>query len=184
MIHYTLLPDDEIKKLRWEYRIRLSIILLFFVSCAMVIGTFSLIPSYILSDTQGIQAVKNAEELQKSRQARGIDQVEKELAQNQMLTRELNLENKEIMFSDIIQSISKHRSGQVTLSAFELSGFQTKSTTTISAVIQGKALTREALIAFKDSLENDSKFAGIELPISDLAKSKNINFAMRLIVLK
>jgi hypothetical protein len=50
----------------------------------------------------------------------------------------------------------------------------------VTVVLQGKALTREGLIAFKKNLEQDKRFSGVELPISDLAKSKDIPFALRL----
>lgn len=180
MIHYTLLPEPEIRKLRREYRVRVFIILLLFVSCAILIGSLSLLPSYFLSDDQGAKAAKSAEELQKGREERGIDQVEKELARNQVILKQLGLEKSKIVFSDLIQTVGKYRSPQILISAFELSSLQTKGTTTLTVVLQGKALTRDSLIEFKKNLEQDKRFSGVELPISDLAKSKDIPFALKL----
>lgn len=180
MIHYTLLPEPEIRTLRREYRVRVFVTLLLFVSCAIFIGSLSLLPSYFLSDDQGTKALKSAEELQKGREERGIDQVEKELSRNQVILKQLSLEKSKVVFSDLIQTVGKYRSPQILISAFELSSLQAKGTTTVTVVLQGKALTREGLIAFKKNLEQDKRFSGVELPISDLAKSKDIPFALKL----
>lgn len=181
MIHYTLLPEEEIRKLRKEYRIRFIIILFFFISCAIIIGILSLFPSYILSRNQGSQAEKSREELQKSREERGIAQVEKELDQSKKIINEIDAELPKAVFSDLVTSIASHRTSSILISDFELKSTQAKGTTTVEIVIQGKALTRDALLSFKKSLDQDKRFSSAELPISDLARSKDIPFAIRLI---
>lgn len=180
MIHYTLLPEPEIRKLRWEYRIRFVVILILFISGAIIVGMLSLIPSYVLSGNQGVLAEKSVDELQKSRQARGIDQVEKELSKSALFVKQVKSDQAKVIFSELVQEVARQRSPQILLSSFEMSSVMNEGTTTVSIIIQGKALTREALLEFKKTLEADKKFVSVELPISDLAKSKDILFALRL----
>lgn len=145
----------------------------------MVIGVLSLIPSYVISGTKEKEALKNVEALEKSRQARGLDQIEKDLIETQALTKILTIDKTNPVFSDIIQLVTKPRPPGITIFSFDVSSIATKSTTSVSIIIQGKASTRDVLIDFKQKLEKNKDFSSIELPISDLAKGKNISFALR-----
>ncbi len=179
MIHYTLLPHEEIKSLRREYRTRLFVIASFFISCAVVFGIISLIPSYIFSHGQESGVQERLEKLQKSRKASGTDQIEKDIAQSRAIAEKIMVDKNKIIYSESIQKILSHRSPQILLSSFEIS-HALGTTTPYEAIIQGKALTREALLEFKKGLESDTSFSEVDLPLSDLAKSKNISFALRL----
>ena len=46
-------------------------------------------------------------------------------------------------------------------------------------VVQGIAPTREALVSYKNRLEGLTIGNKVELPISELAKSKDIRFSLR-----
>ena len=169
------------KSLRWEYRRRLLITFLFFVSCAIIVGILSLIPSYILSETQSAQASKITADLQKSRQASGMDQVEKDLAQSQAIINELKGNESKFSFFDSIQDVVKYHSPLIAINSFNFSSDIISPTTTIShIVIQGNAVTRDALIGLQKNLEQDNNFSKVELPISDFAKSSDIGFSIRL----
>ena len=181
MIHYTLLPEDEMKRLRREYRMRFFIVLLFFISCALFIGIVSLLPSYILSTNKENRALAQAQEVQKKREASGADQVEKDLVKAQTIARKILAENTSFYYSDIIQHILSHRSNKITVTSFEASR-DTGTSTPVRVIIQGKAVSREGLTTFKSVLERDSFFTQVELPVSDLAKSKDISFSMRLTI--
>jgi hypothetical protein len=179
MIRYTLLPEPEIKSLRREYHARLFVIFLFFLSCAIIAGIISLAPSFFLSQNQENQALIQTQELQKSRQAGGFDKIEKDLAQSQLLVQKIKTNSGGSLYYDVIQSILTHRTAGITLTSFDFAGSSSSATST-DVIIQGKALTRDDLIAFKKDLEQDKHFKQVELPISDLAKSKDISFAFRM----
>lgn len=178
MIHYTLLPDEEIKTLEREYRTRFLIIALFFISCGVVLGLISLIPSFFLSYVQKNEVSQRAEQIRQSRKASGIDEIEKELVRSQAIAEQITTDEDGIAYSNSIQKIISHRSQQILLSSFEISHVL-GTTTPYEAVMQGKALTREALLQFKKELESDTSFSKVDLPLSDLAKSKNINFTLK-----
>ena len=65
MIHYTLLPEKEAGALRLEYKIRILIVLLFFVSCAVIVGIISLIPGYVISSIKENELTSKMDELKK-----------------------------------------------------------------------------------------------------------------------
>ena len=180
MIHYTLLPKEEMRDLRKEYRIRLFIVASFFVSCGIVVGIISLLPAYIFSHNQEVQAVAHANQLNESRKASGVDEIERELVQSQKIAEKLAADGATASYSAGIQRIISHRSSQLYLTSFEIT--PTVGSTTYDAVVQGKALTREALLEFQDGLKSDAFFSKIDLPLSDLAKSKNVTFTLKLVM--
>ena len=85
----------------------------------------------------------------------------------------------QILYSSIINEIVKNKNSGLTINSFNFSS-QGAATSSISTVIQGKASTRESLIQFKTKLTSDPKITNVELPVSDLAKSKNISYSIKL----
>lgn len=179
MIHYTLLPQEEIKSLRHEYRVRFFIILIFFVSCGIILGIFSLIPSSLLSYAQEMQVSEKTSALQKIRKESGVEVVEKDLVESQRIADRMVKDRNTIAYFDSIQKIAMHRPASLFISSFEITHERATSSPYL-AVIQGKAATRESLLAFKSALEQDVSFEAIDLPLSDLAKSKDVSFALKL----
>ena len=180
MIYYTLLPEDEIRTLRKEYRIRLLITMIFFLSCIFLFGIFSLMPSYLFFYNKEDRAIEIASELEKGRIARGADIIEKELKDdNKIIKKVLSSFSNTSNHSELIQNILSNRNNGILINSFNVSKDEGTSTP-IEIEFQGKASTREVLIAFKDGLEKERNFSKVELPVSDLAKSKDISFSIRL----
>ncbi|HEY4503783.1 MAG TPA: hypothetical protein VJJ28_01585 [Candidatus Paceibacterota bacterium] len=180
MIRHTLLPDSEIRLLRREYRIRLLIIALFFISCATVIGILALFPAFMSSYLNRDEDMSYIKELEKNRQANGVMDKEKELIKSQNLAKRIIEDKDSVIYSEIIQKIILRRTKNIQINSFELS-YAVGTSTPVEVIIQGKAMTREALMTFKKGLEGDIAFSKVELPVSDLAKNKDISFALRLI---
>ncbi len=191
MIHYILLPAQERHALRREYRLRLAIVCFFFFSLAMVLGITSMLPSYALTYNQENEAVAAQDALTKSRTASGADKVEKDLLLYQSIAEKIIAEDDKVDDVDIIQKILGDQKKGITLGWFQINHVLSTSTqnskigtTTAEVVFQGKALTRDSLLQFENALENDPWFGAIELPLSDLAKSKDIDFNFKLRVRK
>lgn len=179
MIHYILLPTEERHALRREYRLRLAIVMLFFVSCAVALGIVSLLPAYLYSRGQEKEALLRQEALLKSRKESGAEQIEKDLVVSEAIAEKIIANEEKIIYNELVQKIISHRKRDLHITSFALSREMT--TTTLAAVtLQGRAGTRESLLDFKKQLEGDKTFLRIELPLSDLAKNKNISFSMRL----
>lgn len=174
---YTLLPEKYVAKLKREYRVRFATMFFFFITIALAIGAVSLFPSYILSRGQERQATQDLSSLKKIAATSGADQVEKDALNTKTLVRAITGHQDAVLLSDIVESIVAHRKSSVTISSLEVGR---PSPTAVTARISGVALTRDALVAFKKELEGDARFIKVELPVSDLAKSKNIRFSMNL----
>lgn len=180
MIYYTLLPEDEIKTLRKEYHIRLFITVVFFISSFLTIGIFSLIPSYIYTNSMEDKIAQKASDIEKNRKASGIDAIERELiSDNKKIKKLISDSSNTASYLNLIQSIISSRKPGITIDSFNISKGEGTSTP-IVIIFQGKSPTREALISFREGLELERNFSKVELPISDLVKNKDLTFSIRL----
>lgn len=179
MIHYMLLPKEEMKLLRKEYRLRFFIVLLFFVSCAIVVGIIALIPSYLKTEQELVEAALLRENLLKNQKESGADIIEKDLLQSQILAEKIIEEMDPNVHSEVIEKIISRLPRSVSLTSFQFTR-EAGTSTPLVGVIQGRAETRESLLGFKKELEKDVAFSLVEVPLSDLAKSRNIFFTINL----
>lgn len=179
MIHYTLLPEKELRALKREYRIRAVIFFLFFLSCSIFLGIISLLPAYIYSYSQEKDSIASLNSLKSKRTNSEVENVSKELEQTSLMVSRLKGKKDQVIYSSIINEIVKNKNSGLTINSFNFSS-QSNATSSISTIIQGKAGTRESLIQFKNKLESDPNISDVELPVSDLAKSKNISYSIKL----
>ncbi len=179
MIHYTLLPETEIKSLKREYKTRIFIVLLFFISCGITVGIISLFPSFILSYTQEKNSLQKIESFQKNRVDNGSAEFSRELSESSIILQKLKADQDHVVFSDMLKRIIQYKNKSVALYSFQILRTSTASSS-LEMVLQGKALTRESLLEFKRAIEQDASVLRVELPLSDLAKSKDISFGLRI----
>lgn len=183
MIHYILLPAEERHALRREYRVRLAITAFFYVSLAVMIGIVSLIPSFLYSSSQEKDALARDAAVQQSRQNSGADAAEKELVATQAIAARITKELPSREYNAVIQRILLDKKSDLLLTNFQIE--RSSATSTVGDMtVEGIAGTRESLLDFKKRLEADSTFTAIDLPLSDLAKNKNIFFTLRLKIKK
>jgi hypothetical protein len=88
----------------------------------------------------------------------------------------LNKEKTPILYSDLIAGLINMR-GTLKFTGFSVAK---SGTTTYSINLQGIAPTRNSLLSFKSNFENLAPGNKVELPVSELAKSSNINFSLQL----
>jgi hypothetical protein len=182
MIHYTLLPEKEIKALKREYRMRLVIFFLFFMSVAVLVGIFSLAPAFVISYTQEKEALEHLKKVEKNRKDKGLDSVVKELSETNLIIKKLEENTNDIVFSKVIFKIIGYKTNGLTIKSFDVSKAP-NATSTVDVVIQGKASTRDSLISFKNKLESDPLISNLQLPVSDLAKSKDISYSIKISII-
>ena len=68
----------------------------------------------------------------------------------------------------------------ISLNKSSLSGNPSVGSSSVTAVIQGVAPTRTALLDFENRLESIKKGNTVDLPISELTKSSDIQFSLKL----
>ncbi len=175
-MRHTLLPLHERILLRREYHIRVTIVFLFMVCLAILIGISSLFMTYIkaLSLETEIQEKANAVDVDKD--SKDIKEIQQSVVKSLALLDSLNKEKKVVQISDLIGGVIAMR-GQLRFTALSASKV---GTTTYNISIQGVAPTRNSLLAFKSTFEGLAPGNKVDLPVSELAKSTNIQFSLQL----
>lgn len=185
MIHYTLLPSQELRLLKKEYRIRVTIYMMFFLSFVILLGICALLPAYIYSYSQERALLARLGELQKSRASRGADEIKKELSDSTELINRLKNHKSPIVYSSLVSQVIGYKTSGVGIKSISVKVENPQATTTqVVIIVQGVAGSRESLIQFRDRLEADPLVTKVELPISDLAKSKNISYSIKIETIK
>lgn len=77
----------------------------------------------------------------------------------------------------IIKDILSYKTQSISFTDF-MYEFTGTSTATIS--VRGRALTRESLVSFVRNIEDSNIFKEVDLPVSNLAKDRNIDFTVSL----
>lgn len=150
------------------------------MSCAVLIGIVSLIPAYFFSYTQEKEVLSSLASLQKGRQERGTNTILSELAESNKIIKTLKGQNKNVIYSDIISQIIHQKPSGLTINSFNVVTVNSSSTVPVDVSLQGKASTRDALIKFKNNVEASAFVTKVDLPISDLAKNKDLSFSMKI----
>lgn len=184
MIHYILLPAEERHRLRREYRMRLAIVVFLFVSFILALGIASLFPSFFYSVNLEKDALAHKQALITSRKQSGAEKVESDLVLNQVTAQKISAEQNQVPFIDVIQRVLSHRKPDITIFSFAFDRNTTSTTTVGKLILTGKAATREGLLAFKKVIAEDKMFTDLALPLSDLQKSRNLDYTLTFTVKK
>jgi Tfp pilus assembly protein PilN len=182
----TLLPKNEIRHLKHEYRLRVVILLFLFLSAAVWVGIVSLFPAYILSVVEGTNASNEATKISNNLTTTSSNQTNTGVKDANNVIAAVASTQDSLFFSSLIEDIDARRVPGMIITNFSLShangGAGSASANTAvsgSAIsISGTAATRDVLVAFEQNLENDPRLTKVELPVSALALETNINFTM------
>lgn len=176
-MQHSLLPSKERATLRREYRVRVVIVFCFLLSVSGLIGAGTLFPSFLFAVDEKNTQIALLESIKKDDQDVTVTKLELGFQRDNKIIQALSQESKVPRPSTTIQSVISVR-GTVTLNSISV---QTPVADALEVVIQGVAPNRDTLLAFKTRLEELVPGGSVELPVSDLAKSKNVSFSMRII---
>jgi hypothetical protein len=175
-MRHTLLPLHERVVLRREYYMRVAIVLCFMVSLSILIGVVSLFPTFIKTVSEESDA-KNAEaSVAKAPINQDLKIVQQKVVNSLALLDSLKKDNDSPKISDLVKAILIMK-GEVKFNSFSAAK---EGTTTFTMSLQGVAPTRNELLSFKNNFEALSLENKIDLPVSSLAKSTNIQFSLQL----
>ena len=144
------------------------------LSVAFLIGVVSLFPAYFRALTEEQSAQSALASLSSDKNKNGLTEIEKNVSKDQALLGFLSDGLDQPKVSLLIQKIASVR-GEIQLSQFLVSEVASSS---VSFTIQGFAPTRDSLQAFQKRLEASSGNK-VELPVSELAKSADIDFSLQ-----
>lgn len=174
-MNYTFLPQTERNKLKKEYRVRALVVLLFVLSVSVLMGVVSLFPTYINSRIVEKQELAKIADINKTNDSNGLEAVKKQLDADNVFLVNAETTNTASTFYPIIKDIIIAK-GSVKINSIAITNV---STTTIDFVIQGFSTNREGLIGYKNRLETSMSGSVADLPLSDLAKNRDIQFSLK-----
>ncbi|HEY4508810.1 MAG TPA: PilN domain-containing protein [Candidatus Paceibacterota bacterium] len=176
---FNLLPDNIKQKIKSEYRLRLLSVVLVSVLFLQVVSLFLLLPSWVLSLYKEKEAVAQKNFLDKSLLTLDTKSTSSVITD---LNTKLNALSSSLSYPKIlplVNSIIANKSGEIRIK--ELS-FDYTSENTANVVVKGVSSNRDSLVAFVKKIQDSNIFKNVNLPISNLAKDKNIDFSINMTV--
>ncbi len=149
----------------------------FAISVAGTVGVAALFPAFMRGSLEERLELDTIAALEKQKNEKGINKIETEISSDKVLLAALfdGLDSKNIS-AEIEQVISGKGNTKITSMSFS-----NMPDGTSHIILQGVAPTREALLSFKIRMETQVPGTETTLPISQLAKSANIQFSMEII---
>lgn len=170
---YSFLPDIYKSALRKEYIVRFLTIFFCAIAAALLIGDLTLVPSLVLLKAKKTELNQKLEEINRVASTSAFAQASGEIVKTNTLLKNVSLPVGSL--PQIIMETALRKNGGIHIKEFAIS----QGTSTYMLDIRGVSDTREYLSNFKKSLEMDQNITKVELPVSDLAKSRDISFAIK-----
>jgi hypothetical protein len=166
----NFLPQIYAKQAASDYRSRLFFVAFSLASVAFLVAIALALPSYLLLRVRA--AAISPTDAQAAASAQGIeDSVRAATAKAAAVGA---VAREERMASVIERVISRRTAGIV------ISGLSFRRGDSGAISLSGVAATREGLVSFVKSLEAEPAFSNVVLPVSALAKGKDISFSISL----
>lgn len=175
----NLIPSAVRKAIIREYWTRVLAMFLFVISVVAIVISLLFLPVYVLVSTQTniyAESAKQAEE-----RMADFSVSAKALTDANQLSQKILEQNKVKNFSEVVVLVESLTSTGISLNTLEL----TRTTENpVSVRVDGLAYTRNDLAAFRDRLLEHEEIEDVILPISNLAKDKDIQFTLSIVLKK
>src|SRR3989344_2388371 len=170
---FNLLPDIDKRALRKEYRKRLVVCALFLSLATILVAAAFEIPRYFLfqktiPDPKARRAVEARGPLLEAAIA-----FDKEIMEVNNLMKISDLYKNLSAYGIMSQALEK-KSSNVSVQDFSY----TRGADQFTVVLRGVALDRASLQSLKSVFEQGSLFDSVEVPLSDFARNKDLNFTL------
>ncbi|PIQ92602.1 MAG: hypothetical protein COV70_00195 [Parcubacteria group bacterium CG11_big_fil_rev_8_21_14_0_20_39_22] len=174
---FGLLPKKYKKEVLLEYRLRLSVAalgLLFLTLCLSVV--FFAVSAAILEGKE--ETVLNEKKtIESSLAAKNSEELLKTARETKVLI-DVIMNNRKEELSAVIEDVVGYKQGLISVSGFTL--LRGNSDDNSSLFIEGFATNRGALIDFADRLEQSDYIENVDVPISNFAEERDIDFSIKL----
>jgi hypothetical protein len=170
----NLIPQAAKRHLVFEYYVRVVSVWLFLIMGAMLVLGMLLIPVSALVILQLKVYTETFNRVSADNATFG-DSEKTVLAAN-VLASELNKINTYQPIWNHVAAVQSLAEANISIESISLERSKTGAVETIT--VTGEAATRGALAAFRDRIENEPRFKSAALPISNLAKDKDVPFSI------
>ncbi|MFZ2522989.1 MAG: hypothetical protein WAW92_01225 [Minisyncoccia bacterium] len=176
---FNLLPDSLKSDVKKEYNLRRLIVALFFVFSLEVTFVVFIFPSWIISNIKLDDNKARVEEIDKNKDDSDSNMVRPII---KSINNELGIIDKSLDYvevSPVFNAILDKKTNSIKITQFS---YTSTGSTTATATLRGISATRESLVNFKKNLDTIDSLKSVDLPISNYAKDRDIDFAMNIII--
>lgn len=173
----NLIPPDAQSQVKKEYWLRVVTVWVILIASACVVVVTLYVPVYVLVRSQ-LDAYLQAY-TQASVESESFKDSEDAVERSNEIAELLSAANKALPFSTVMSELEQVSGNHnIAISEFVFTRDKGKLQ---PVVLKGTAVSRLDLTSFKDSVESHELFKSAELPLSNLAKDKDIIFSMTII---
>jgi len=172
---FKLLTEEEKYKVAHEYAVRRVIVVLFALVLVVAVGIIGLLPSYVLSNARYNEAFERTKNLNNSEERKNELKLQSWLEETNSKLKVLSPVLDTDRPSDFLERVLGQKITGISITGFSWLKVRNKITLSVSGV----ALDRQTLVVFKNRINSSGHFLEVTLPISNLAKDKNIDFQLK-----
>jgi hypothetical protein len=173
----NLIPPQAKKGIVREYWTRVVSVWFYTWSAALLGGVLIMVPAYVLINSQ-VSVYEESAKLASEKVAT-FEDVSKGLAASSLQAGKLVTSFRQSLISERISALRSLEKPGVTLSDFTIGRVDE---TYAPIQVTGTAQNRQALAAFRDRLLAQPDVASVDLPISNLAKDRDIQFSLLVVL--
>jgi len=177
---FNLIPDSVKEKILKDYLERRVVVWLFALFLVSLMTIIFLLPAYVhvFFEEKNIRA--DVEVVKNSLQLKKADDVVGTIKATNELLKALSPVKSQARTSEILEKALGAKNAAIHITDIEYMEAKTSSSTML---LKGIADKRESLREFVTKLESTEGFAKVELPVSNFAKDKNIDFSINITLL-
>ncbi len=177
----NLLPNEEKEILKKGFKIRVFVLLNIFLTIFFIAASIFLIPPYFLANEQ-LAVISSLNTSIKPEDENSISKtllIPTEI-QNKINFFETNLKNKKA--SDAISEVVSLKNSGIKINSMFFNKIPQGGEAEVTMIVSGIAEKRDSLISFQSALRDSGKFRSVDVPVSSLAKDRDLPFSINLII--
>jgi hypothetical protein len=178
---FNLLPENLRKKIITEYRLRLTIMAFIFIIIVQVSFLIFLFPSWLTSYYREKEFAGRSDEINKFLATSDLSSTTSFI---KSLNTKLNIINDNLDYPRLVPIVNEALLKRTPTIKLNEIYYNVTSAKGGELILKGIGSSRESLVSFTESLKKISFFKKVDLPISNLAKDKNIDFSINIIIEK
>lgn len=176
---FNLLPDALKQKIKSEYTLRWFSVLLTSILFIQLVFLCFLFPSWLVSLYKEREVVVRINTVDKTSKTLDTEQITTLIAS---INTKLEVINSKLQYPrvlPIVNSILSKKTNNIYVNGII---FTSDSDKTGSVTIRGVSYDRDSLVSFVKKLQGGGLFKNVDLPISNFARDKNIDFSINAII--
>ena len=173
---FNLLPAIQKEKIRTEYKLHLVTVILILVIFLEISFLILLLPSWVISYFKEKELLLNEDAANHSSIYKKAEETQAVIVQTNAKLKILNTAMEYPKLGHLVNSVISNKTSDIYINQFSY----TSAGQIASMSITGISNTRESLVLFIKNLQSSGSFKEVNLPVSNFAKDKNIDFSINL----